>query len=192
MKIKPCLALVCCVQWIAYGQSTFIFDQQSINSIEGGRSLQSSAQPMGQSFTPTLSSVGFVMLNLYDGDALTNLGGTVAVNLRANSITGTILSSSLPVFIPDNFSGITNFLFSTPVAVTPGSIYCFQPVIQSGNPGIGSYVTDTSYAGTAYSQGSPQGFAELWFREGIVVPEPSAGLLAMFGGGVLAWRCRKR
>jgi hypothetical protein len=177
---------------LACAQSTFIYDQQSINRIEGSASLQSSGQPICQSFTPTFSSVGFVTLNLYDGNVLTNLGGTVVVNLRTNSNTGTILSSSLAVFIPDEFSGITNFLFSTAIAVTPGTTYYLQPVIQSGNPGINSYVTDTSYAGAVYSQGVPLRFAELWFREGIVVPEPSAAWLALLGSGVLAWRCRKR
>ncbi len=147
---------------------------------------------MGQSFTPTLTTVGFVLLNLYDSDALHNSGATVLVNLRSSSISGTILSSTVPVFLPDGFSGITNFLFQTPTVVTPGVTYFFQPVIQSGDT-VGSYVTDGSYTGgMAISGGVPDPSRDLWFREGIVVPEPSAAWLALLGGGVLAWYCRKR
>jgi hypothetical protein len=187
MKFKYLIATFWLAIGSAQGQSTFIYDQQSINLIEGTASLQPSAQPTGQSFTPTFSTVGFVMLYLYN-----NLAGTAYINLRSGSITGTILSSTTPVFMPDGFYGITNFNFPVPVAITPGVTYFLQPVLLSGSGSFVSLVTDTSYAGTAYSQGVPIRSAELWFREGIVVPEPSAAWLALLVGGVLAWRCRKR
>jgi hypothetical protein len=80
------------------------------------------------------------------------------------------------VFLPNNFLGITNFIFSVPVAVTPGTTYYLQPV-QSGD-GVGSSVTDGSYpGGTEIYQGSPIPDRDLWFREGIIVPEPSSMFL---------------
>ena len=171
----------------AHSQGTFIIDQQSTNFAEGTIGLNDFSQPMGQSFTPLLASVGFISLNLYDGDAQNIAGGTVYVNLRSNSITGTILGISAAVFLPDDFFGVTNFDFSTPIAVSPGTKYYFQPVIQSGNIGLGSFLSDGSYTGgSIIYQGSSFPGANLWFQEGIVVvPEPSSALLALLGSG--AW-----
>jgi hypothetical protein len=178
-KLQVAFLLVACS---IQGQG-FVYDQQSTNLIEGSSSLRS-GQPMGQSFTPTLSSVSFILLNLYDSDALHNSGATVFVNLRSNSVTGPILGSSAGVFLPDQFFGTTNFFFTTPINVASGTTYYFQPVIQSGDS-VGSYVTDTSYAGTAYALGAPVFNHELWFREGILaVPEPSPVWLAWLGGAV--------
>lgn len=189
MKIKLTALAFLFICRLVYSQGAYVFDQQSTNLIEGARPFRQLYQPVGQSFTPTLSSVGFVMLNLFDAGSLPT-GATVFVNLLSNSITGSVLGSTAPVFMPDGFSGISNFTFSNAVSVTPGVSYYIQPIIQSGD-NFSVYVTDTSYSGTAYSQGSPQAFAELWFREGIVVPEPSSIVLALLGTGVLAWRCRK-
>ena len=132
------------------------------------------------------------MLNLYDGDSIHNLGGLVYVNLRSSSITGAILGTSTPVFIPDHFFDITNFIFATPVTVTSGVTYFFQPVIQSGNAGVASYVTDGSYiGGTAIYGGVPKNY-NLWFSEGVIVPEPSSASLILLGSGVLVYaRCKK-
>ncbi len=172
---------------IGHGQGTFVLDQESTNLVEGALGLQS-GQPMGHSFTPSFSSVGVVALNLYDGDTLHTAGATVFVNLRWNSITGPILGVSDPVFMPNNFFGITNFVFSTPVAVVPGVTYYFQPLVQSGD-GWGSYLTDGSYpGGTAIAGGLPISDRNLWFREGIV-PEPSSAVL--FLSGVALAACRR-
>lgn len=190
MKLKLISAALFLTTSFANGRGTFVYDQQSTNLIEGAAFLQS-GQPMGQSFGPTLSSVGFVMLNLYDSDALQHSGATVYLNLRSDSITGTILSSSTQVFLPDGFFGITTFLFSTPVTITPGVTYYLQPLIQSGDT-VGSYVTDTSYTrGSAIYQGVPSSSFNLWFREGIVVPEPGTWALLLVGCALLAWRRRK-
>jgi hypothetical protein len=187
MKLNLIPILVLLTVCFAYGQGTFVYDQQSTNQIEGAAGLDPSNQPMGQSFTPSLSSIGFVQLSLYDGDIFNNLGSTVYVNLRSNSITGTILGSSLPVFMPDSFLNITNFIFSTPIAVVPGVIYYLQPTIQSGSQGWGSMVTDSSYTGgIAFIEGSAWPGHNLWFREGVIaVPEPSSALLVLLGSG--AW-----
>jgi len=176
-----------------YGQG-FIYDQQSADETTGGGAVVAiqSNQPLGQSFTPTLSSVGFIRLN--SGDSTFNsLGATLYVNLRADSITGTILGSTSPVFMPDGFSGYTNFIFSIPVAVTPGTTYYFQPVVQSGDTwGIVGY--GYGYAGgVGFSQGLPLPGSDLWFREGILVPEPSTFCLWLVGGAVFViHRARRR
>jgi hypothetical protein len=182
----------------ACGQGTFIYDQSSATnrSVSGGVAIQEE-QPVGQSFTPALSSVGFVQLEFLDANPGNGLGATVYVNLRADSITGTILGSTDPVAMPDRFYyGITNFFFSTPVAVSPGTVYFLQPVVQSGDSQWA--VADGPYnypggTGFEYGQPDPNGFDE-WFREGVLTPEPSSGLLILagFGGMFIARRFRRR
>src|ERR1035437_10305454 len=119
----------------ACGQGTMIYDQQSATnrSISGGAPIQGQ-EPAGQSFTPALSSVGFVQLELSDFNPGNGVGATVYVNLRAGSLTGTIMGSTDPVFMPDGFSyGVTNFFFAAPAAVNPGTVYYLEPILQSGD-----------------------------------------------------------
>ncbi len=182
----------------AQGQGTFIYDQQSsTNAGAGGAGFPiAEDQPMGQSFIPILSSIGFVQLEFDDPRPGNGLGATVFVNLWSNSISnGTLLGSTDPVFMPNGFgSGSggfgfltpTNFYFSTPVSVTPETTYYIQPVVvQPGSDDpwtvIGSEVFN--YAnGTAYFNGAPDiNNHDLWFREGVIdVPEPSSVSLVMF------------
>jgi hypothetical protein len=174
-----------------HGQG-FVYDQQSTNIIEGAIPLYQANQPVGQSFTPALSTIGFVRLYLYDAGPQ-NTGATIYVNLTSGSITGTLLGSTTPVFMPVGFSGMTYFQFLTPVAVSPGTLYFFEPMIQSGEV-FNDVSTDKSYtAGSAFEQGTPDSFHELWFQEGIVAaPEPSSSLLFFLGTGILFYVRRKK
>jgi hypothetical protein len=176
-------------------QGTFQYDQQSaivpapanvLLDIQGH-------EPVGQSFVPSLSSVGFIQFELFDGNPNNGLGATLYVNIRSNSITGPLISSTSPVYMPETPSGggVTNFFFPTPVAVSPGTTYFFEIVVQSGDiwrvNSAGSYPS-----GTAYYQGTPFPFV-LWFREGVVVPEPSTmALILVFCAGWLCFPRRKR
>src|SRR5258708_2607463 len=99
------------VAWIlpavaAHAQGTFIYDQQSSTEARQGEAnsrIQTDA-PVGQSFTPSLTAVGFIRLDLFDAVINNGKGATVYFNLRADSITGTILASSTPVSMPDGFA----------------------------------------------------------------------------------------
>jgi hypothetical protein len=89
----------------ACGQGTFIYDQQSATNRSGnyGTGIQE-LQPMGQSFTPALSSAGFVQLQFVDYLPQDGIGATVYVNLWSDAIgTGTLLGSTTPVYMPDGF-----------------------------------------------------------------------------------------
>ena len=175
-------------------QGTFIYDQQSSDENVPGEAAAGIQvnEPVGQSFTPSLSTVGFIRLQLFDINPGNSLGATLYVNLRADSITGTILASTDPVSLPDSFPspssvGFVNFFFSIPVSVTPGTTYYFQPVVDVGGAwAIGRFIPTSNYpGGTEFLQGQP-GPNDLWFREGIVaIPEPSAGVLGLLGLGVL-------
>jgi hypothetical protein len=183
--------------FMASGQGTMIYDQQS----ETSRAFDYAApiqeqQPTGQSFTPALSSVGFVQLEFIDAHPGNGLGATVYVNLRADSLSGTILGSTAPVFMPDSFSyGITSFSFGTPVGVNPDTTYYFQPVVQSGDSSWCIINGPYNYSGgTFFANGvpNPNGY-DAWFREGSFVPEPSSGVLVLLGiAGMCAARRARR
>jgi len=174
-------------------QGTFQYDQQSVPAdiITGSSAVIQSNSPIGQSFIPSLSAVGFIRLCLDDVNKGNNLGATVYVNLHQDSITGPIIGSTQPVFMPDSFENLTNFFFPTPVAVTPGTTYYFEPVVQSGDSW---YVVAYNFGytgGTAYYKGLADPFTDLWFREGVVVPEPSSVLLISIGAGALTYVRRR-
>jgi len=173
---------------LATAQGTFIYDQQSSDESNGGSvgNIIQNAQPTGQSFTPSLDGVGFVRLQLFDQNRSNSLGATVYVNLRSDSITGPIIGTSDPITMPDNFgiplsSGFVTFFFPATVSIQPGTTYFFQPVVQSGDSwailaGVFNYG-----GGAEYAFGSASSSADYWFREGVVVPEPSIFSLGMLG-----------
>jgi len=184
-------------EFCAHGQTTFIYDQQS-STDEGpgvygeGGAIQQIAMPFGQSFTPTFSAVDFIRLNLNDHDPSNDLGAMLYVNLRTNSINGPILSSSFSVTLTNSFIGVVNFLFSNSVPIKPGVVYYFEPIVQSGdqwNILAGEY----NYSGgSVFANGLPVVASDLWFREGIVIPEPLSVWLVLLGGGVLLYVRRFR
>ena len=93
------------------GQGTFVYDQQSSTD-------ETSAPPGvvqvpgfpgygdGQSFTPSLTSVGFIRL-LFSGIG----SGTIYVNVRSDSIFGPIIGTS--GLLDVKFSGPRTFVFNT-------------------------------------------------------------------------------
>jgi len=175
-------------------QGTMIFDQQSSDESNGGSSgnIIQNVQPTGQSFTPSLSGIGFVRLNLFDQTRNHGTGAVVYVNLRSDSITGPIVDSTAPVALPDNFglplnTGFVTFFFSTEVPLQPGVKYYLQPVVQSGDL-WGIFGGAFDYAGgELYAQGQSTTLSDYWFREGIIVPEPSMVALLLAGAGIVVY-----
>ena len=75
--------------------------------------------------------------------------------------------------------------------MTSGTTVFFDVVVDSGDPwGIVAYPYNYP-GGTGYANGvaDPN---DLWFREGIVVPEPGTCLMLFAGFGALILRCRPR
>jgi hypothetical protein len=186
LALQSILLLLAC---IAHGQGVFVYDQQSSDE---GTVLEGSAGIAGlaQSFSPTLTEVGFIRLSLFDASG-GNGGGTLYVTLRSGSLTGTILGSTLPVPLADHFGGFVDFIFTNPVSVTPDATYFFNINVQSGSA-FGLAAGPYGYArGMEYLSGSAVPGFDLWFREGIIVPEPSSlSLIALSIGIFLVMRRR--
>src|SRR5689334_20779505 len=173
MQYLPIALPAILISGVALAQGTFQYDQRSWPVPIAANVLQylQPNQLVGQSFTPSLSSVGFVQLELFDGHPNNGLGATLYVNLRSNSITGPILSSSDPVFLPDTPTGggLTNFLFPGGASVIPGTTYFFEILVQSGDLWLVNSLGANDYsAGTAFLQGAAQPLEDFWFREGII------------------------
>jgi len=187
------VVMFCAVR--VFSQGTVVFDQQSSDEsriLEGGADIQQN-QPIGQSFTPTFDSVGFVRLYLYNGLLGNTSAATVQVGLREGSISGPLLGVSAPVSIPasPNFGGSVQFRFGVPVPGTPGCVYFLQPTVLD-NDNIGLSQSLYGYGGgTAFFQGvaDPQG-RDIWFREGIIVPEPGTAVLLLLGVASVVLRRR--
>jgi hypothetical protein len=190
MKLKTTLLAFVLGAGLAGAQGTFVYDQQSTGNVDASMLLGRS--PMGQSFTPTLDSINFVDLFLVDND--TSVSSTVAVNIRSGSITGAILGTSLPVTLPSLSVGTNDFLFSSSIALIPGTQYFLEPVVVSGGTFVLAELTFVQYAGgDAIYDGVAHSDRDFWFQEGVVsnVPEPSLAALLLIGSGVMYCRRRK-
>jgi hypothetical protein len=187
--------LLAVTSFLASGQGTIIYDQQSSTDEtpypSTGRVIQQYL-PFGQSFTPTLSSVDFLELKLYDNNSVNGVGATLYVNLRSSSITGPVLGTTALVTLTNGFGDVAYFYFPVSVPVASGATYYFEPVVQSGDQwkiDLGEY----NYpGGTTISQGQSLPGSDVWFREGIIVPEPSAGIIALLGVSTFIYARKRR
>ena len=168
----------------------FIVDQAS-GTI--GENIQNSVilpgTPTVQSFTPSLSAIGFIQLSTFI--QATSSGETVVINLRQDAYNGPIVSSTDPVFLINKGTAINTFYFSGNIPITQNQVYYFEPVVLSaGNWDIG-YKSPSGYdRGQLFGNGLPDNQADLWFIEGIVVPEPGTVWMLLFGGSVFIWHRR--
>jgi hypothetical protein len=181
----------------AFSQGALVVDQQSANRSDlHGNTLMSG---IGQSFTPALSSIGFIQLAVFDANSPPN-GAEVFVNLRQGSMSGAIIGVTAAVEPPNSTNVMpgffSTFYFPSPISVTPGTTYFFEPLDQVGTDTVDIGIGSFNYpGGTMYSSGAPSSMFDVWFTEGVVVPEP--GTLALLGiGSVLMlwqmWRARRR
>jgi hypothetical protein len=199
MHSRVLRTLLLCLPIWAHAQGTFVYDQQSsTEAVPGEAALGIQAnQPIGQSFTPSLSGVGFVRIELYDIN-LNGVGATLRVDLHSGSISGPVMASTQPVSLPDGFGqgvvggSFADFIFSSPAVVAPGTTYYLQPIVESGDVwAIGLTLPSDYPGGNAFIQGQPS-INDLWFREGIIVPEPSNIALALSGLACFAVLIRRR
>ncbi len=166
-----------------FAQGTMLVDQQSFDLATATANINING--IGQSFTPSLSSVDYVQFGVFD----ISPGSSMFVNLRQNSLSGTIIGTTATESVPLN-NGLleTTFLFSTRVILTPGTEYFFEPVVVVNatqiNIEISNPLSSNPYSGGSALHGNAPGNYSLWFSEGILVPEPSTW--TVFGLGAAA------
>ncbi len=172
----------------------YIIDQSNDETNGFGNSTCSPAihsllffSPMGQGFTPTLTSLSVVELRTRDFAPKNSLGVNLVVKIHQGSFAGPIIGTSFTVTLPDGFGisdilgGVTHFDFPSPVPLTPGALYFLEVVLLSPatppyNWGLLHNDNAPPFCGglTAYAGGSmvfkgvtaylPE--MDLWFREG--------------------------
>src|SRR6266511_5033215 len=145
---------------------------------------------LAQSFTPSFNAVGFVQLRTL----VTSPSGsqvTVTVNLRQGAYDGPVVSSTDPVVIT-GFADVGTFYFPDNIPVAACQMYFFEPALQSlGILEIGFKSPSTYDRGDLIINSVPSGgLGDLWFREGVVVPEPATPWLICVGASILLWRRR--
>ncbi len=135
--------------------------------------------PLGQEIRPQAASLNFVDLFIEDAGSDIGPGANLQVRLRANSIAGPTVATSLVEFVPDGTntgggSTITRFSFAAPVNVTPGAVYVIEIVrpdpVVGGNSNFmmcGGRIGTNSYAdGRAITNGTLRDDFDFWFRLG--------------------------
>jgi len=171
-----------------YGQGiSILYDQQSSTNsgyygYGGGPLFTEMAPNTGQSFTPSLSGIDFIRLSIADGNPGDGLGSTWFLNLRPDSVTGPILGTTATVYLPDLHAGAVDFFFPNTIPLTPGISYFFD--INSPDGGAWNiFVAQFNYSGgDAWAEDIVRLGSDYWFREGLVVPEPSSVALLLLGG----------
>jgi hypothetical protein len=197
MKIKMPILVAALFPSAMLAQGTLVYDQQSSTDESPfpygtGAHIQQ-LSPYGQSFTPTLSGIDFIRLNLNDNNPNNSAGATLYLNLRSNSISGTILATTAPVTLTNAFTGPVSFFLPTTTSLTPSSSYVFEIVAVSGSDPWNAIAGELNYpGGFVYANGFPAFASDLWFREGMVVPEPASGILLVAGASLLFLARRRR
>ena len=160
--------LIICAAWVSILLASVgtKFDQTNTGlPVTALSQSPSDFSPLGQSFTPTLTSLNFVNLLTENGRA------TVQVNIRLGSISGPILGTSQPTFVPFSLApSVSSFTFSKPVPLIAGELYVMEPFVLSGHTLVVSTNTNYYVGGNQILRGVAQANNDLWFQEGISVP----------------------
>ena len=185
LSVGVCVAMILCPGSLR--AAIIAVDQELVFTPNGSDDMClgiSGFAPTGQSFTPTIGTMNAAEFRIMDGIS-NSLGAQLEVRIRQGSITGTILGTSDVVTLPSDFNTSFGgepviFPFSTDVTLAPGSLHVLEINTVSGdnllvlvNQGLKSR-GDAYTDGTLISSGSPDGYgSDCWFRQGVLVPEPS-------------------
>jgi hypothetical protein len=190
-----------------------VIDQSYLPTTGQGFNVSASVNlPLGQEFTPTLSSLNFVDMFIGDAGSDVGPGASFRVLIHSSTITGTVLGTSNTVGVADNTNLgvgnyanfiVTRFTFASSVFLTPGQLAVIevqqQGTIVPGNSNFLAYggpLNSSTYAGgRGIVNGAAQANFDFAFREGVLtaVPEPTSIVLCglgLAGVGLVGWRRR--
>lgn len=150
-----------------------IVDQQNLNT----EALFADSTRFSQSFTPSLPSVNaFDVILAAPGGAVTGLQLDL---FQGKGVGGTLLAASQTLTLPAG-SGPTlvEFKLSTPVTLQPGTIYTFS-FGSFGTTFSARYGSDTYAGGQMFDAQFSYPTRDLYFQEGLGVPEPTVSALVI-------------
>jgi len=174
LATAPLCFLAVCVT-ASYASPITTTDQQ--NTVGG--TTNSGNTGFGQSFMPTLSSIGAAEFSLSGAAA------TVGLTLYSGSGTGgAVLGTSGPVVIGTTGFGTVHFDFASAISLTPGNLYTLFVRTSAGTIGE-NFSTDNPYSrGMAFNfDGTASPIVDVVFSEGTTTvvtsaaPEASTWLL---------------
>jgi hypothetical protein len=178
-------------------QGTLLMDQVCGPDRLVSEGLPALGQTLGQSFTPVLTGIDFVQLQAVaypgSGSSLSRL------HLYQGGPGGPLLGTTEALLVADSTLAIRTFYFTQQIPLTPSQVYYLGLEATRVDPSTVdmavSYVFGWPYdRGTLFANGSASPNADLWFREGVVVPEPGACSLLTLGlacwPGLHLWRRR--
>jgi hypothetical protein len=190
------LLLVCGMAVGAHAQGVLIDQSLQPPAIIPGKSYHYDASgatltaETGQEFTPSLSGLDFVDVNLLP-QSPTNTG-TFEIAIHQGTITAPVLGLSGQVVRSGAAGANTHFAFPSTVPLAPGDVYVLEVLQTAGNSGwavevptsavVGGQTIDMNYPGGRLIYGGvPQATEDMIFQEGIFVPEPRVPSLCLLG-----------
>jgi hypothetical protein len=183
MTVTAAFAIFC-LPSVAFSLTIGTVDQQNVgpNGFGGGAS---GAYSFGQSFTHTLPAIDAIEFRLggMDAHVIVRLRDSVA---GADGLGGNIIAESLPVVvnIPVGYAR-HHFDFPSRVPLTPGQQYVAELRLTSGGLGVFQSIDNRYPGGQVFNEGFPSALLQsqdLFFREGLHVPEPGGAAICF-----IAW-----
>lgn len=157
----------------------FRVDQASEGLPFGGYGIDATTgNTIGQEFTPTFSALDVVEIGLGPRDP-SNFH--LRVNIRAGSLDGPVVGTSLPAIVqgaPPTIP-VFHFDFASRVPLVPGNLYVIQPILDLPSGPVGfPFLDPAPYAGgRPFIHTQFRDDIDMIFRTGLTVPEPATASL---------------
>lgn len=155
--------------------------------------------PLGQSFTPTESSLGSIWLRVTNMnlDFPRNEDKWLTLNLHAGGeLAGPVLASASTnveavIGTLQGEVGLVEFIFGN-VPVLNGQVYSFEVKSSTSRYGINWQHTDWYSGGNGIALGASLPITDLYFSVAAAVPEPASYVLLAAGASLLPWLRRRQ
>ena len=191
--------------FVSTALSQTIVDQQFLNeqNVSWTSTNIDFSSPIGQSFTPSLSSIDFIRIRLTDASSNSS-GATYKINLYSGiGMKGALLGTTESISFSEGFGAsdntqgeIAQFNFSQPIVLSPGALYTLHVEHVSGDNFFlcGDISSASTYsAGSAIEDGFALSMGDYWFQEGVgAVPEPSSISLLLAAVLLSAYKLKDR